>query len=181
MAKTQVRTQQIEDGGITRDDLNTADSGKAVVRKIIQGTGITISSTGADSGTGDVTINADASGAPAIVLNAAEALSASDLVNIFNDSGTAKARLADAGNQRQADGFVLEGVAMNDPATIYSTGFNSELTGLTGGVEYYLSASTPGGITTTTPTGSGDLVQRVGKAISATELDFKKGTVFQRG
>lgn len=60
MARTQTKTDQIADGGVTRDDLNTADSGKAVVRKIVQGSGITISSTGADSGTGDVTINSSA-------------------------------------------------------------------------------------------------------------------------
>jgi hypothetical protein len=181
MARTEVRTGQIADANVTRDDLNTVDSGKAVVRKIVQGTGVTISSTGADSGTGDVTINADAGGAPGIALNAAEALEAGELVNIFNDAGTIKARLADAGSERQADGFVLAAVAINDPATIYSTGLNDELAGLTGGAEHYLSAVTPGAATATAPTASGHLVQRVGKAISATELDFKKGVVFKRG
>lgn len=181
MPRTQVRTQQLGDGEVTRDDLNVADSGKAVVRKIVQGTGITISSTGADSGTGDVTINADAGGAPAIVLDAAEDLAAGDLVNIFNDSGTAKVRLADASAEKQADGFVTEAVTNGDPATVHSSGQNDQLSGLTGGVEQYLSASVPGGVTATAPTGSGNLVQRVGKAISATELDFKKGVVFKRG
>ncbi|HEX7295268.1 MAG TPA: hypothetical protein VF251_05910 [Pyrinomonadaceae bacterium] len=57
MARTGVRSGQITDGNVTRDDLNTTDSGKAVVRKIVQGSGITISSTGADSGTGDVEIS----------------------------------------------------------------------------------------------------------------------------
>lgn len=56
MARTQVRTKNIEDGGVMRDDLNTSQSGQAVTRKIIQGTGIVISSTGVDAGTGDVTI-----------------------------------------------------------------------------------------------------------------------------
>lgn len=181
MARTEVRSNQIADGNVTRADLNTADSGKAVVRKIVQGTGITLSSTGADSGTGDVTINADAGGAPAIVLDAVEGLAAGDLVNIFNDAGTPKVRLADASTEKQADGFVTEAVTADDPATVHSSGVNDQLTGLTGGVEQYLSATTPGGVTATAPTGSGNLVQRVGKAISATELDFKKGTVFQRG
>lgn len=57
MAKTQVRSQQIEDGGVTRDDLNTTTTTKAVVTKIIQGANCSISSTGVDSGTGDVTVN----------------------------------------------------------------------------------------------------------------------------
>lgn len=50
----------IKQGSVSRADLNTATSGQAVTTKIIQGTGVTISSTGADAGTGDVTINATA-------------------------------------------------------------------------------------------------------------------------
>lgn len=118
---------------------------------------------------------------PAITFNASEGLGAGDLVNIFDDSGTAKVRLADASANKQADGFVLAAVTNGNPASVYSSGFNDELSGLTGGVEYYLSASVPGGVTATAPTGSGNLVQRVGKAINATELDFKKGVVFKRG
>jgi len=54
--RTNVRSSQIEDGGVIRDDLNTATAGKAVIRKAVEGTGVTLSSTGADAGTGDVTI-----------------------------------------------------------------------------------------------------------------------------
>lgn len=58
MGRTQIRTHNLGDGEIKRDDLNTTTAGQAVVRKIIQGSGgLTISSTGVDSGTGDVTIN----------------------------------------------------------------------------------------------------------------------------
>lgn len=113
--------------------------------------------------------------------DASENLAAGDLVNIWNDSGTPKARLADADDDRQADGFVLADVDSGDPATVYSQGINDQLSGLTGGIEQYLSASTPGGVTASPPVDSGDLVQRVGKAFSATALDFKKGQVFQRG
>ena len=112
---------------------------------------------------------------------ASEALGAGDLVNIWNDSGTTKARLADASASKQADGFVLVNVDSGDPATVYSQGANDQLSGLTGGEEQYLSANVPGGVTATAPTGSGNLVQRVGKAYSATALEFKKGTVFVRG
>jgi hypothetical protein len=59
MARTNVKTNQIGDGEVTRDDLNTATTGKAVVRKIVQGTGTALSATGADSGTGDVTVGLD--------------------------------------------------------------------------------------------------------------------------
>lgn len=114
------------------------------------------------------------------VVNASEALGAGDLVNIWDDAGTPKARLADASGDKQADGFVLAAVSLGDPATVYSEGTNDQLSGMTGGVEQYLSAATPGGVTATPPTGSGDLVQRVGKAFSATALNFQKGDVYKR-
>jgi hypothetical protein len=57
MAITVLRGAQIKDATIQRVDLDTSTAGQAVIAKVVQGTGITISSTGADSGTGDVTIN----------------------------------------------------------------------------------------------------------------------------
>jgi hypothetical protein len=57
MAKTEIRSAQIKDSTVNRDDLDTATTGKAVVAKIIAGTNITLGSTGVDAGTGDVTIN----------------------------------------------------------------------------------------------------------------------------
>jgi len=62
MAQTQIRGTQVEDGTIQRRDLNTTTVGQAVAAKILQGTNITISSTGADSGTGDVTVNCPTGG-----------------------------------------------------------------------------------------------------------------------
>lgn len=56
MAKTEVKTRDIGDGEVKRQDLNVSESGSAVTRKIIAGDGIAIVSTGADSGTGDVTL-----------------------------------------------------------------------------------------------------------------------------
>jgi hypothetical protein len=58
MARTEVRSGQIKDGDVRREDLDTTTSGQAVITKLIAGSGITIdSSTGIDSGTGDVTIS----------------------------------------------------------------------------------------------------------------------------
>lgn len=57
MPATVIRGGQIGDGTIQRVDLDVSTVGQSVVRKIIQGTGITLSSTGADSGTGDVTVS----------------------------------------------------------------------------------------------------------------------------
>lgn len=119
-------------------------------------------------------------GADTNTVNASEALGAGDLVNIWDDAGTPKARLADASGDKQADGFVLAAVDSGDPAAVYSEGTNDQLSAMTGGQEQYLSAATPGGVTATPPTGSGNLVQRVGKAFSATALNFQKGDVYKR-
>src|SRR5262252_9109150 len=58
MGATQLTGLQVKDGTIQRADLDVVTAGKAVITKIIQGTGISISSTGVDSGTGDVTVSA---------------------------------------------------------------------------------------------------------------------------
>jgi hypothetical protein len=62
MPATQVRSSQIGDGAVCRQDLNQSEPGFAVIRKIIAGSGVTISSTGIDAGTGDVIINATGGG-----------------------------------------------------------------------------------------------------------------------
>ncbi|WP_337043871.1 hypothetical protein [Emticicia sp. 17c] len=60
MARTNVKGTQVSDGSITRDDLNTATAGKAVITRLAVGDGLSISSsTGADTGTGNVVIGAD--------------------------------------------------------------------------------------------------------------------------
>jgi hypothetical protein len=56
VAKTEVKTRDIGDGEVKRQDLNVSEVGSAVTRKIIAGDGIVITQTGADSGTGDVTV-----------------------------------------------------------------------------------------------------------------------------
>jgi len=58
MARTEVRSRQIKDQEVKRDDLNTTISGQSVITRLLPGTGVSFdSSTGADSGTGDVTIS----------------------------------------------------------------------------------------------------------------------------
>ena len=58
MPVTGLRGRQILDGDVLRNDLNITTSGSAVIRRIIANTNISISSTGVDTGTGDVTITA---------------------------------------------------------------------------------------------------------------------------
>jgi hypothetical protein len=105
-----------------------------------------------------------------ISIEASEALLAGDFVNLHDDSGTVRMRKADNSNGRQADGYVLSAVSALASGTIepLHVGVNSGLSGLTLGARYFL--GTAGGVTTTAPSSSGDTVQCLGIARSATEL-----------
>lgn len=113
-------------------------------------------------------------GADTASVQASEALAAGDFVNIHNSSG-ARVRKADAAAGKPVHGFVLAAVSNGAMATVYFEGTNNQVTGMTpGGV--FLSATTPGQATGAAPTGSGQLVQNVGVAISATAINFEAGT-----
>jgi hypothetical protein len=62
MPATNIRGSQILNSTIQRQDLDTATTGQAVVAKLVQGTNVVLSSTGVDSGTGDVTISVPTGG-----------------------------------------------------------------------------------------------------------------------
>lgn len=105
-------------------------------------------------------------------LTATEALSAGDLVNVWNSTG-AKMRKADASTAgKEAHGFVKAAVSNGAAGTAYFEGTNDQVSGLTPGVQF-LSAATPGAATATAPSGSGNVVQRVGFATAATALNFQ--------
>jgi hypothetical protein len=105
---------------------------------------------------------------------ASEALSASDLVNIWNSSGTPKVRKADASVAgKEANGFVLSSVLNAGTATVYLEGTVTGLTGLIPGDRLYLSDTLAGSVTVSIPTGTNKVVQYVGTAISATEYSFE--------
>lgn len=112
-------------------------------------------------------------GADTAAIVASEALSAGDFVNIWDDSGTSKVRKADATTAgKEADGFVLASVASSASATVYFEGQNNQLTGLTLGKVVYL-GTTAGAAVTTAPAASGNVVQRIGKVVSATAISFE--------
>jgi hypothetical protein len=114
-------------------------------------------------------------GADTSVLAASEALTAGDLVNVWNDGGTAKVRKADGSAVgKEAHGFVVANVASGANATVYFEGTNSQVTGLTPGVQY-LSGTVPGKSGSAPATGSGKVVQNVGFATSPTTLNFNSG------
>ena len=111
-------------------------------------------------------------GAEVKILEASEALSAGNFVNIWDDAGTLKARKADASADKPAHGYVLAAVNEAESATVFCDGINDQLSGLTGGPRMFLSAATPGAATGTPPAGSGDIVQVLGTRLSAPELAF---------
>lgn len=112
--------------------------------------------------------------APTAVITASEALAAGDLVNVYNNTGTANCRKADASaSGKQADGFVIAAVLISGAATVYFPGDeNTSVTALTPGRQW-LSDVTPGKCSTAVPTTAGHLVQPVGVATSATNLIFE--------
>lgn len=55
---TEVSGKGIRDGSIQRRDIDITTTGESLITKLVAGSGISISSTGADSGTGEVTITA---------------------------------------------------------------------------------------------------------------------------
>jgi len=57
MTQTQIKSSQLQDGGIQREDINVSVSGHALTTKITAGNGLTESHTGVDAGTGDVTLS----------------------------------------------------------------------------------------------------------------------------
>jgi len=112
-------------------------------------------------------------GADVNVFLASESLGAGEFVNVWNDSGTVKVRKADASADKPADGFVLAAVSSGANANVYREGENNQMSGLTGGVDYFLSSTTAGGVSTTAPTATGSIQQWVGKATAAASLNFK--------
>jgi hypothetical protein len=68
MARTQITGTLIENSSVGRSDINTTTSGEALITKVLVNSPLTMSSTGANTGTGDVTLG----------------LSTSNLVSSFN-------------------------------------------------------------------------------------------------
>jgi len=127
------------------------------------------------SGKIDSTMMPTGVGADTQSIAASEALAAGDMINIYESTG-AKCRKADAATAgKEAHGFVLAAVESAANATVYFEGTNTQVTGQTPG-PVFLSASTPGLATSTAPSGSGNVVQRVGFATGATTINFQAQT-----
>lgn len=93
------------------------------------------------------------------LVEASEAISAGDYVNLFDDAGTVKVRLADNSNGREAHGWVKAAFAPTETATVYFEGPNEDVASGTAGQRAYLGET---GAVLTSPLDS-DLPANVGK------------------
>ena len=105
-------------------------------------------------------------------IECSENLTAGDFVNIYDDTGTAKVRRADATTAgKHAQGFVLSGFSTGEMASVFFEGVNNAVAGHTAG-DVFL-ATTPGTATSTPPSASGNVVQKLGVASAATAINVE--------
>ena len=150
--------------GILADNvLNAAETGVSKVVKT-KSTGLL-----------DASIMPTGIGADTDAIVASEALSAGNFVNVYDNASTPNCRKTDATTAgKEADGFVLASVESAATATVYFAGINNQVSGLTGGSDYFLD-TTAGGANATAPSATANVQQPVGKALSTTELTFVRG------
>lgn len=123
------------------------------------------------SGRLDSTMMPTGIGAETAIIPAFGALAAGDFVNVYNDSGVVRCRKADASSGvAPANGFVLAAVADTADATVYFGGLNNAVTGLTPGLHYL--STTAGASNHVAPSSAGNIVQRLGIALSSTLINF---------
>lgn len=119
----------------------------------------------------DATVLPAGVGADVKSIIASEAIAAGKYVNIYNNAGAANIRNADNSNNRPAHGFVKAAVSAAASGTVYFESANDGLSALTIGSRYYLGVT--GSPTATVPTfvGGAQILQLLGVAISATEIN----------
>jgi hypothetical protein len=181
-------------GNLAEENALTTSAGVADAQKIpalnaagvLDGTIVNSTLTSAGAGDSGKVVALDAAGrisstmmpvgvaADTAIITTSEALAAGDWVNIWDSTGT-KVRKADATTQgKEAMAFVLAAVGSGAAATVYFEGSNSAVTGQTAGVVFL--STTAGQGTTTAPSASGNVVQRIGFATSATNVNFQSQT-----
>jgi hypothetical protein len=118
-------------------------------------------------------ITASNSAAMQITATASEALAAGAVVSLWNNSGVANVRNANAtDNTKTLDGFVLSAFASSASAKVFvGVQTITGLSGLTPGNVYFLN-TTNGTLTSTAPSTSGNYLQIAGKALTATTFLF---------
>jgi hypothetical protein len=128
-----------------------------------------------DTGRIDTSMMPVGIGADTQEIATSESIAAGDFVNVWNDGGTPKVRKADASSAgKDAHGFVLEAASAGNPATVYFEGTNTQVTGQVAGIVYLQTVAGSGG--NVVPSASGNVVQQIGIATSATTINFERGT-----
>lgn len=95
-----------------------------------------------------------------------------DLVNIWNSTGTVKARKASSSLQYQAHGFVLANATASAVALVYFSGINDRVvTAMNIATTQYLTI-TAGKTGNAAPISAGNIVQEVGLAVASNVLIF---------
>ena len=126
-----------------------------------------------DSGRIDDSMMPVGIGADTASIQASENLAAGDFVNVWNNAG-AKVRKADATTAgKDAHGFVLSAVTSGNQATVYFEGTNTQVSGQSPGPVFLQTTAGTGGATI--PSASGNVVQHIGVAVSATAVNFERG------
>lgn len=148
-------------GRPTRVTPLTTSAGAADAAKVVQTNG---------AGVIDITLLPSGIGADSVTVLTSAALTAGQLVNVYNNAGTANVRPAIAtGMATEYHGYVIAAFASGVQATVYFDDANTAVSALTPGVQW-LSAATAGGVSATAPNTPGQISQRVGVATSATLL-----------
>lgn len=121
----------------------------------------------------DISFMPSGIGSNTLTVLASEAISAGDLVNLYNNSGTLNVRRADAtAAGKEANGVALAGISNGASGLIYVQAvLITGKSGLTPGAYYWLDTS-PGAINLTAPSTAGNISQMVGWAESATTFYF---------
>lgn len=123
----------------------------------------------------DISVMPTGIGAETVVCASSENLAAGAFVNLFLNGGVITARNADSTtNAKIAHGFVLLAVTSPANATVFmASNTNTSVTALTIGSDYFL--GTVGGVTTTAPSTTGNIVQFIGRASLTTAIPFIGG------
>lgn len=110
-------------------------------------------------------------GAETASIECTENVAAGDLVNIYENNGAIRVRRADSSSAATyANGFVQGAFTSGQNATVFFSGIISGLSGLTPGKAFL--GNTAGSSTHLAPTAAGNIVQKVGVALTADTLYF---------
>ncbi len=104
------------------------------------------------------------------IYTADEILAARDALYISAADNVSKSDVSGGGAASQVMGFAKAAAADTASVEVVSEGVLTGFTGLTAGARYYADPAVAGGITTTTPVGTGNTIVQVGYAKSTTAI-----------